>query len=138
MTHVNTFIKEAKQFVSTLCHHILSKSPFTSYFTRADCCLNPINLAGIPDTSEKRFLNLLQKLVDGKLVTSLFAGKAKREFHKFVSDVFRENREVFRSYNVSSLNLDGFYMEYLKNSIHFKSFAHILKTAATLFHGQAC
>ena len=138
MTHVNTFVKEAKQFPFTLCKHILSKSPFTSCFTRADRCLNPINLAVIPDTSEKRFLNLLQKLVDEKLVTSLFAAEAKREFHKFVSDVFRENRELFRSYNVRSLNLDGFYIEYLKDSIHSKSFAHILKTVVTLFLGQAC
>ena len=70
-SHVSTFKKEAKQFVSTLCNHILSKSPLTSYFACAACCLNPINLAEIPDTCEKRFHNLLQKLVDGKLITYL-------------------------------------------------------------------
>ena len=34
-SHVNTFKKEAKQFASTLCNHILSKSSFTSYFALA-------------------------------------------------------------------------------------------------------
>ena len=29
-SHVNAFREEAKQFVSTLCNHILSKSPLTS------------------------------------------------------------------------------------------------------------
>ena len=28
-------------------------------------------------------------------------------------------------------------MEYLKDSIHYKSFAHVLKIVLTLFHGQA-
>ena len=40
-SHVNTFKKEAKQFVSTLSNHILSKSPLTSIFTRAAPYLNP-------------------------------------------------------------------------------------------------
>ena len=34
-SHVNTFKKEAKQYVSTLCNYILSKSPLTSYFAPA-------------------------------------------------------------------------------------------------------
>ena len=106
--HVNTFKKEAKQFVSTLYNHILSKRPLTSYFARAARCLNPINLAEISDTREERFHNLLQKLVDGKLITSLFADEAKREFRKFISDVVRENKSFFRDYDVKSFNLMGF------------------------------
>ena len=135
-SHVNTFKKEAKQFASTLCNHILSKSSFTSYFALAARCLSSISLVVIPDTCEKRFLNLLQKLVDRKLITSLFAEEAKKEFHRFASDVVRENKEIFRNYNARPVNLDWFYMEYLKDSIHYKSFAHVLKIAVTLFHGQ--
>ena len=86
-SQVNTSKKEAKQFVSTLCSHILSKIPLASYFACAACCLNLINLAEISYTCEKQFHSLLQKLVDGKLITSLFTIEAKREFHKFVSDV---------------------------------------------------
>ena len=43
-SHVITFKKEAKQFVFTLCNHILLKSSLTSYFAHAIHCLNPINL----------------------------------------------------------------------------------------------
>ena len=107
----------------------------TSYVARAARSFNPINLAEIPDTCEKRFHNL-QKLVNGKLITSLFADEAKREFHKFVSDIVRENKALFCNYDVRSFNLDGFYMEYLKDSIHYKSFAHVLKIVLTLFHSQ--
>ena len=136
-SHVNTFKKEAKQFVSTLCNHILTRSPSTSYFVSAACGLNPISVAEIPDTCEKRFHNLLQKLVDGKLITSIFADEAKREFHKFVINVVRKNKAVFRNYDVKSFNLDGFYMDRLKDSIHYKSFARVLKIVLTLFHDQA-
>ena len=95
--------------------------------------MNPINLAEIPDTCEKQFHNLLQKLNDGKLNTSLFADK----FHKFVSDFVRKKKVLFCNYDVKSFNLHGFYMEYLKYSIHCKSFAHVLKIVLTLSHGQA-
>ena len=136
-SHVNTFKKDAKQFVSTLCTDILSKSPLISYFAPAARCLNPINLAEIPDTCEKRFHSLLQKLVDARLITSLFADEAKSEFHKFINDVVRENKALFRNYDIKSFNLDGFFMDYLKDSIHYKSFTHVLKIILTLFHGQA-
>ena len=76
-SHVKTFINEAKQFTPTLCNHILLKSLLTSYFARAARCQKPVNLAVIPDTYEKRFHNTLQKLIDRKLITSLFTDKAK-------------------------------------------------------------
>ena len=133
---MNTFKKKAKQFISTLCNHISSKSLLISYFARAARCWNPINLSVISDTYEKRFHNLLQKFVDGKLITSLFADETKSEFHKFASDVVRKNKALFRSYDVKPFNIDGCYIEYLKYNIHYKSFAHVLKIFATLFNGQ--
>lgn len=93
--------------------------------------MNPINLEEIPDTSENRFHNFLQKLVDRKLIPSLFADEAKREFHKFVSAVVCENKVLFCNYDVKFLSLDGFYIEYLKYSIHYRSFAHVLKIVLT-------
>ena len=130
-SHRNTFKKEAKQFFSNLCSHIWWKNPLASYFASAACFLNPINLEEIPDTSENRFHNFLQKLVDRKLIPSLFADEAKREFHKFVSAVVCENKVLFCNYDVKFLSLDGFYIEYLKYSIHYRSFTHILKIVLT-------
>ena len=116
-SHANTFKKEAKQFTPTLCNHILSKSLLTSYFARAARCQNPINQAVISDTNEKRFHNFLQKLIDGKLIISLFADEAKSEFYKCVSYIVRKNKALFRSYDDKLFNNDGFYIEYLKYSI---------------------
>ena len=58
--------------------------------------LNPINLAKIPESSEKRFHNLLQKLVDCKKITSSLADKSKQEFRK--SNIVRENKTIFQNY----------------------------------------
>ena len=39
--------------------------------------VNPINLVEIPESSERRFYHLLQKLVDCKQITSSLADKAE-------------------------------------------------------------
>ena len=67
-------------------------------------------------TCEKRFPNLRQKLVDGKLITFLSDDEAKREFLRFVSDVVREKKALFCNYYVKSFNRDGLYMECLKDA----------------------
>ena len=41
------------------------------------------------------------------------------------------------NYDVKSFNLNEFYMEYLKNSIHHKFIAFVLKIVWTLFHDHA-
>ena len=88
--HLNTFKKEEKQFFSTLCKHILSKTILTFYFACASR-LNPINLTRFPDTCKNQFYNLLQKPVD----------------------------QIFQP---------GWVLHVvMKNSIHYKFFAHVLK-----------
>ena len=67
-------------------------------------------------TCEKRFPNLCQKLVDGKLITFLSDDETKREFLRYVSDVVLENKALFCNYYVKSFNLDGLYMECLKDA----------------------
>ena len=79
---------------------------------------------------------IFKNLCSGKLITSLFADEAKREFHNFFSDVVCESKALFCNFDLKSFNLVGFYMEYLKHSIHYKSFANVLKIVLTLFHDQ--
>lgn len=83
------------------------------------------------------FYNLLKILVDGKIVTSFTADDENKGFQKLIRDVVKENKALFRNYNINSHSDDEFYMEYLKNSIQYKSFTHALKTVLTLFHGHA-
>ena len=112
----NAFKVEAKKFVSTLCNHIIEKSP---------------------ESSERRFHNLLQKLVDCKQIKSSLTGKAKQEFRKFKSNIVRENKAIFRNYDIDKNRLDEFYMEYLKDSTQYEFFCYVVKIVLTMFHGQA-
>ena len=122
-THLK-LIKQ-KRFISTLCKHILAKSPLA--------LLNPINLREIPDSWQKSFHNLLQKFVNGKLVTSFLVDDANKEFQKFISNVARENKALFRNHYINSRNLGKFYVQYLKDSIQYKYFALVLKIFLTFF-----
>ena len=134
---INAFKVEVKKFLSALSNHIIEKSPLNSYFARLVRSLNPINLAEIPESSERRFYNLLQKLVDCKQITPSLTDKAKQEFRKFKSNIFRENKAVFRNYDIDKNRLDEFYMEYLKYSTQYESFCYVVKIVLTLFDGQA-
>ena len=134
---ISAFKGEAKKFVCTLFNHIIEKSPLNSYFSRLAWSLNPINLAEIPESSGRRFHNLLQKLVDCKQITSSLADKAKQEFRKFKSNNVRENKAIFRNYDIDKNLLDEFYMEFLKDSTRYESFCYVVKIILTMFHGQA-
>ena len=91
----------------------------------------------MPESSEWRFHNLLQKLVDCKQIKSSLTGKAKQEFRKFKSNIVRENKAIFRNYDIDKNRLDEFYMEYLKDSIQYEFFCYVVKIVLTMFHGQA-
>ena len=77
------------------------------------------------------------KIVKWQASHIFLADDAKKEFQKFIRDGARENKALFRNYNINSHNLDEFYMEYLKDSIQYKSFTLVLKFALTLFRGKA-
>ena len=134
---INAFKVEAKMFVAKLCSYIIEKSPLNSYFARSARSISPINLAEIPDACEKRFQNLLKKLVDTKQIPSTLADKAKQEFRKFKSNIVRENKAIFRNYDIDKNQLDEFYSEYLKDNAQYESFYYVIKIVLTMFHGQA-
>ena len=52
--------------------------------------------------------NFLQKMIDVKLVTSSLAGDARKEFEKFMRDFVRENKALFRNYDINSHNFNRF------------------------------
>ena len=134
---INAFKIKAKKKVCVLCNHIIEKNPLNSYFARLARSLNPINLAEIPESSERRFHTLLQKLVDCKQITSSLADNTKQEFRKSKSNIVRENKAIFRNYGIHKNHLDEFYMEYLKDSTQYKSFCYVVKIVLTMLHGQA-
>ena len=95
--------------------------------------VNPINLVEIPESSERRFYHLLQKLVDCKQITSSLADKAKREFRKFKCNIVRENKAIFGNYDIDKNLLDEFYTECLKDSTEWESFCYVVKMVLAIF-----
>ena len=81
---LHVFKMEAKNFISTFCNHVISKSPLSSYFAQCAKSLNPINMTEITDLCEKAFHRLFQKLVDSNHMTSSVADQAEQEYKEIL------------------------------------------------------
>ena len=81
---IYTFKIEAKKFLSTLCNHILEKSPLNSYFAWCTRSLSPLYLAEAPESGEKYFSGLLSKLVQYRQIKPSEVDVAKEEFSHFL------------------------------------------------------
>ena len=110
---LHAFKMEAKDFISTLCNHLLSKSPLTSYFARCAKCLDPTTMGEMPDVCKQSFHKMLEKLVEYKQVTSHVADEAEKECKKFLDTVVKENKAFFLEFDKSKDRLDEFFMRYL-------------------------
>ena len=60
---LQAFTTEIKSFISTLCNHLISKIPLTSYFARCTKSLNPVNMVEIHDVCLKGFHHMLHSLL---------------------------------------------------------------------------
>ena len=89
-------MQEVKQFLATLCNHLLTKSPIHSHFTRRCRGLNPLCMTEYPGNCKKLFNEVLEKLVICKHVTSTQADAAKNEYSNFLQTVVKKNLPVFR------------------------------------------
>ena len=74
---INNFLKEVKQFFSTFCHLILSKSQINSQFTMYYRSLNPFYMTEYPEKFSKLFDVILQKLIALRHITSTDADSVK-------------------------------------------------------------
>ena len=94
-SNLRAFKMEAKDFISTLCNHLLSKSPLTSYFARCAKCLDPTTMGEMPDVCKQSFHKMLEKLVEYKQVTSHVADEAEKEYKKFLYTVVKREQSFF-------------------------------------------
>ena len=79
-SEVHLFLQEVKQFIATLCNHLLTKCPIHSHFARCCRSLNPVYMAEFPETCKKLFDKTLEKLVICKHIPSTQADAAKNEY----------------------------------------------------------
>ena len=85
---------EAKKFLSTLCNHILEKSPLNSYLVRCTRSLSLLYLAEAPESSEKYFSGLLNKLVEYTQIKPSEADVAKEEFSNLYALLYWRTRYI--------------------------------------------
>ena len=89
-SEVHLFLQEVKQFLATLCNHLLTKSPINSHFARCCRSLNPVYMAEYPETYKKLFDKFLEKPVICKHVTVTPADAAKNEYSNFFANSCKE------------------------------------------------
>ena len=97
-SEVHVFLQQVKQFLATLCNHLLTKSPINCHFVRCCRSLNPVYMAEYLETCKKLFDKILEKLVICKHVTSTQAGAAKNEYSNFFQTVIKKNLPAFWDY----------------------------------------
>ena len=127
---------EAKDFISTICNHLLSQSPLTSYFARCAKYLDPTTMGEMPDVCKQSFRKMREKLLEYKQVTSHVADEAEKEYKKFLHTVVKENKAFFLEFDKSKDRLDEFFMRYISDTARFNNFMLTVKMVLTLSHGQ--
>ena len=94
-SEVHLFLQEVKQFIATLCNHLLTNSPINSHFARCCRSLNPVYMAEYPETCKKLFDKFLEKSVIRKHVTVTPADAAKNEYCNFFASSCKEKSSSF-------------------------------------------
>ena len=83
-TQILKFKSDVVSFLSSLCAHLVEKSPIKYPLTRAARCFIPYLLVEVKKTSENRFTNLLENLLKSEQTSGKIVEDAKREFTKFL------------------------------------------------------
>ena len=87
------FKKEAVPFLSTICSHLMKKSPVTSYFARCLRCLS--------------------------LCYPSLTDNCKSQYSKFISGVTKEYKSDFFNFDKSEHRVDEFLWNYVGNAPSF-------------------
>ena len=133
------FKSDVVSFLSALCAHLVEESPIKYSLTRNARCFIPSLLVEAPETSEKRFNDLLEAIFTLQQMPGKMFEQAKGEFITFLQDAVTTHEEKFWGFDraLKDHRLDAFYFKYLERKSSFSDFAEALKMILSLFHGQA-
>ena len=123
-------------FLSSLCAHLVAKSPIKYPLTRAAHYFIPYLLEA-KKTSENRFTYLLEILFKSEHTSGKIVEDAKWEFTKFLQDIVAVHKEEFLAFDIKDQRLDAFYFGYLEGRPSLSNLAEVLKVILTLSQGQA-
>ena len=126
-------------FLSTICAHLVEKSPLKYPLSRNAKCLIPSLLVEAPETSKRQFERVLETMYTSQQMSAKMVKEAKLEFDKFLQDVVALHRDEFLSFDnaFKDQRLDAFYFNYLDGKPSFSNLSEVLKMILTLSHGQA-
>lgn len=126
------FKSDARNFLATLCNHIVNKSPLQSHFAHCTRALNPVNMVDTPESCKNLFDRMLQKLVEYKHIQPTIADGAKQELNVFLTFAVKENKSEFRNFDLNVSRLDVFFMRFLKDNNRYKNLLSVVKLIMTL------
>ena len=92
---IHKFKRECRSFLTTLCKHMVEKSPLQSSFACCTRALNPVYMAKKLESCKALFDKTLQKLVEYKQVLPNIADFAKQEFDCFLTLIVKEKSRDF-------------------------------------------
>lgn len=133
------FRSDVVSFLSSLCAHMVEKSPIKYSLTRNAASLIPSHIVELLESNEKRFHLLLENLYTSQQLSDKNVEEAKREYSNFVQEVAIPNKEEFLAFDVSMKDqrLDTFFFKFLEGRPSFSNLANVVKMILTLSHGQA-
>ena len=124
---------EALDFIRTAISKLSQCNPMLSAIVRSAEALDPqIMVNRVPEELKRKVRNLIQKIVNLKIVPFKTGDEALTEFPKFLHDEVTNSRDKFLAFKRADRCLDDFYFEET-----YPSFAAILKIVFTMSHGQA-
>ena len=133
---VLNFKRDVIKFLSKMCTHLAEKLPIKFTLIRNARCFIPNLLVESPESSEARFIHILENLITTQHVSDKFVEEAKKHFPKLL-EIAKENRESFLQFHPANACLDTFYWKHINGIKAAEKVAEVLKIILTLSHGQS-
>ena len=125
-TQILKFKSDVVSFLSSLCAHLVAKSPIKYPLTRAAHYFIPYLLEA-KKTSENRFTYLLEILFKSEHTSGKIVEDAKWEFTKFLQDIVAVHKEEFLAFDIKDQRFDVFYFSYLERRPSLSNLTEVLK-----------
>ena len=111
VTDCHNLLLEVKNFLSSLCNHLLTKTPIQSQIARRCRSIDPIVMVKYPDSCRKLFERVLEKLLSSKHFTEANADATKNDYANSLQTVVKKIRSSFQDFQVDEVTLDYFFYE---------------------------
>jgi hypothetical protein len=125
-------------FIKTCLDKLAERSPLMSSVVRNSAAISPKVMATRShDVLRKNIKNLIQRIVNYKLIDFETGDNALTEFAKFLANEATREEQKLLEFKRSEQRLDDLYFKVLQVHKNYPAFATLLKIIFTVSHGQA-